>query len=304
MQQRLTPFAFIAPVRAYEPLFAKKSGNLFLVQLPCPQCLVALFFMCVDIVRELILQSGDVEESPGPHTCSVGNQTDSTIHIILANLEGGQALIMAELKSINSRLAATKPTLTELSSRITKTETECSSIPEIRSNVDKLLSSAVETSGALANADDKLSDAEGRSHRCNLVFYGIAEGASETRNDSANTITNLCKEHLRVSIEPSEIERAHRVGKAQPNKPQPTVVRFTFFKTREMVLSNCFKFKGTTFSVGEDYSAATRTVRREFLRFARDQNAPFKLRYKKLIIGNKTYYFDTTEMRVQERLPI
>lgn len=198
-------------------------------------------------------------------------------------------MIMSELKAINNRLAATKQTLSELSTCITTTETECSSIPEIRSNVDRLLSSAAETSSVLANVDDRLNDAEDRSRRCNLAFYGIAEGASETWNDSENLIINPCKDHLGLSIEPKEIERAHRVGKVQPNKHRPIVVKFTLFKTREMVLSNCTKFKGTSFSVGEDYSTATRITRRELLRFARDQNAPFKLRYKKLIIGNKTY---------------
>lgn len=66
------------------------------------------------------------------------------------------------------------------------------------------------------------------------------------------------------------------------------------------MLTKGVKFKDTPYSVGEDFCSATRFIRKELLRFARQNNAPFKLRHKKLLIGKKTFYYDMTTSQVKE----
>lgn len=55
-----------------------------------------------------------------------------------------------------------------------------------------------------------------------------------------------------------------------------------------------FKLKGTNFAIREDFSAAVRQVRSKLIRFAKEQGGPFKLRFDKVVMNGKSYYYDVT----------
>lgn len=179
-------------------------------------------------------------------------------------------------------------------------QTECSSIPEIRTDVVNLLATTSETTKAITNIDGRINDAEDRSRLNNLLFYSIEEKESDKWVDNENAVIKLCATNLNININPKEIARAHRLRKIVPGRNRPVIVNFNFFKTREAVLSNAAKLKGTHYSIAEDFCAATRSVRKELVRFAREQGAVFKLQYKRLVIGSKTYRYDSTHKNVEE----
>lgn len=58
-------------------------------------------------------------------------------------------------------------------------------------------------------------------------------------------------------------------------------------KDKETVLSKAYKFKGTPFSVSEDFMPSVRIAWRKLLEFAKPQGLPFKLGFDKLLIRNK-----------------
>ncbi|KAH8025484.1 hypothetical protein HPB51_008399 [Rhipicephalus microplus] len=221
------------------------------------------------------------------------------MYALLTTLEAGQATILAELKAINTRLTSTEQTLSDLVARIAQTEDQCKLLPDMRSDVDVLLRSSTQTSDSIAGIDERLNDAEDRLRRCHLVFYGISEGESESWSDSEKLVTDICTR--KIALEPKDIHTAHRIGKIARDKKRPIIVNFSSFKTKDDILSKAFKLKGTTVSISEDFCAATRSIHRELVRFARKQKVPFKLRYKKLIIDKKTYYYDTADKAVKER---
>ncbi|KAH9360489.1 hypothetical protein HPB48_009648 [Haemaphysalis longicornis] len=171
----------------------------------------------------------------------------------------------------------------------------------MRSDVVVLLSLSTQTSDSIASIEERLNDAEDRSRSCNLVFYGISEGESESWSDREKLVRDICNENLKIALEPKDIQRAHRIGKIACDKNSPIIVNFSSFKTKDDILSKAFKLKGTTVSISEDFCVATRSIHRELVRFAREQRAPFKLRYKKLIIDRKTYYYDAADKVVKER---
>ncbi|KAH8034731.1 hypothetical protein HPB51_000825 [Rhipicephalus microplus] len=139
-------------------------------------------------------------------------QSDQTMYALLATLEAGQATILAELKAINTRLTSTEQTLADLVARIAQTEDQCKLLPDMRSDVDVLLHSSTQTSDSIAGIEERLNDAEDRLRRCNLVFYGISEGESESWSDSEK----LCTTKLyRCKVNISEAAR----GLAQAPKP-------------------------------------------------------------------------------------
>lgn len=111
---------------------------------------------------------------------------------------------------------------------------------------------------------------------------------------------SLCSEHLNVKIDPKEVERAHRLGRYKPGQHRPVIVKFTSFKTKETILSNGKKLKGTTYAIGQDFSRSVQNARKHLIAFARSKSTPFSCPYKTLFLGSKRYVFDEMSQTVKE----
>ena len=59
------------------------------------------------------------------------------------------------------------------------------------------------------------------------------------------------------------IERSHRVGEKKRGQERQIVVQFNSYKDKLDVLRNCKKLKGTSFSIFEDFSKETASIRKE-----------------------------------------
>ncbi|KAH9384852.1 hypothetical protein HPB48_026879 [Haemaphysalis longicornis] len=138
----------------------------------------------------------------------------------------------------------------------------------------------------------RTEDAENRLRRNNLLFFGFSDDRAETWKQSEEHIIAFCSEKLEITIDPINIDRAHRIGAFQHNKDRPIVVRFSRFKERDAVLSACTKLKGTDFSVRQDVSRSVRMVQKRLLEFGKQQPLKYKLRHDKLIIGESVYVYD------------
>lgn len=58
------------------------------------------------------------------------------------------------------------------------------------------------------------------------------------------------------------------------------------------MLTSGVKLKDTEFFVREDFSRALRVARRKLLEFGRAQSLKYKLRYDKLFIDGRCYFYD------------
>lgn len=113
----------------------------------------------------------------------------------------------------------------------------------------------------------RLDDAEDRSRRENLIFFGIPDGPSENARQCEETIISIASDKLDISLPLDSIERAHRIGKFSSAKNRPLVVKLPTFKTKEMVFSKRSDFAGTGISVSEGFCEATRHARKKLLEF-------------------------------------
>lgn len=77
-------------------------------------------------------------------------------------------------------------------------------------------------------------------------------------------------------------------------------MKFSFFKQKEAVIRLCYKLKDTGVSVSEDYAKNVQFARKKLLEFARTQGSPFKLRFDKLVIGDKQFHFNYATSHVYE----
>ncbi|XP_042145362.1 uncharacterized protein LOC121835330, partial [Ixodes scapularis] len=246
------------------------------------------------VIRRLLMMSGDVETNPGP-------VTSSEILSELQKLSAGQIKLIEEVKGLKSQLQITDRTISDLGRRMTDLEGHYQGLSTLRAEVEATVTRAVHAARQVSDLEARVDDTENRSGRKNLIFYDVPDPSpTETFAQSEQRIIRLCSELFDVTLDSKEIERAHRLGSLSVERPRPIIVNFSFFKTKEAILSNDRKLKGTNFSMGEDFSRSVRNARKHLLAFARSKSAPFSLRYKTLLIGSKRYVFDESCQSVKE----
>lgn len=146
----------------------------------------------------------------------------------------------------------------------------------------------------MCDIEERLDDLENRSRRNNLIFYGFPDtNPKETYAQSEQIIINHCLKSFGLTVGTQDIERAHRLGRYSTNRKRPIIVKLSSFKTKESILSNGPKLKGTNLSIGEDFTRPVRTARKQLVTFARRKSVPFSLRFKTLHIGDQRYIFDS-----------
>lgn len=151
-----------------------------------------------------------------------------------------------------------------------------------------------------ASLQARLDEFEDRSRRENLIFYGIEDSASETWADSEEKVRSILNSTLNLQLPDEAIARAHRLGTFSPHKTRPVIARFTSFKTKDSVLSQKSKFRGTNISISADFCKATRAIRKKLIDFANATGHKFSLKYNKVVIGNKIYTYCASSDRVCE----
>lgn len=270
-----------------------KSDNRFLIVVLCPSEWSVAFMNCDKFVKDLLcrillLLSGDVESNPGPGA----DEVLATVLQTVQRIELGQDDIRNDLRALKNWQASVDVELRQLSARIRVLEVDTAALKNSSASPVQAPEVALEISDKLKSIESRCDDAENRLRRSNLLFFGLPDTSDETWSSAETKVINLCSETLGVTVEPSQIERAHRLGKYQEGKCRPVIVKFALFKDKQLVLEKGPKFKNTNYAVREDFSLKTRISRKHLLDFAKSQNATYKLSVDRLHIGDVTFVFD------------
>ena len=110
---------------------------------------------------------------------------------------------------------------------------------------------------------NKLIDLEDRSRRNDLRINGIKERKNETWEECEERINCLLGYKLDMDTSETWIEYAHRRGEKKTCYEKQIAVQFNSCKKKLHILRNCRKLKGTNFSVFEDFSKETISIRKE-----------------------------------------
>ena len=116
---------------------------------------------------------------------------------------------------------------------------------------------------------EKLVDLEDRSRRNNLRVDGMIESERENWEVTEEKVRSLFREQLNIS-EDIEIDRAHRVGRWDKNKPRTVILRCHSYKQKVEIQRAAKKLKGTGVYINDDYSNETLQIRKELLKTARE----------------------------------
>ncbi|KAH9361658.1 hypothetical protein HPB48_005189 [Haemaphysalis longicornis] len=190
--------------------------------------------------------------------------------------------------------------ITEINEKLGKTKQEIEGLNKSASEQANTITSLTQRVKDLQSRNNKL---ENRSRQQNLVFYGVDDNnRAETWDQSENLITTICKEELQIDLH--SIQKAHRVGRYTESGKRPIVVNFSSYKEKQSVLTNAKKFKGSPYSVDQDYSPETRDIRKrlwEYAKAKRTDKDEVKLKGDRIVINGQAFVWDKEEEVVQVR---
>ncbi|XP_065668172.1 uncharacterized protein LOC136088393 [Hydra vulgaris] len=135
------------------------------------------------------------------------------------------------------------------------------------------------------NLKSKLREMEDKSRRNKLMVDGLKENEGETWIDSKLKISKIFEEHLGLTN--IRIERAHRTGQRDLNKPRTIVLKLLDYKDKVEIKKKTSQLKGKNIYINEDYCAKTVTFRKALRDQMKVERAAGKyafISYDKLII--------------------
>jgi hypothetical protein len=172
------------------------------------------------------------------------------------------ALVDRVADKINDKLEdkITARVLEECESRFLTTERR---VDSMSAEIGKLRG---ELAASNAAYEAKLDAQEQYQRRNNIRIFGLPEQNGE---NVMELVTNLCRDKLKIEIEPSLIDRCHRVGRVTsrpgetPPRPRAILVKFVSYQTRRAVLTARRQLKNTAITIGEDLTRRRHSFLRE-----------------------------------------
>lgn len=98
-----------------------------------------------------------------------------------------------------------------------------------------------------------LNNIEQYSRSNNIRINGIEEGEKETTETTTNLVISKLNEQIpNLNLQARDIDIAHRLGKKIPRKRRQIIVKLVSRTTRNTIMRNVGKFKGTKIFLSED----------------------------------------------------
>lgn len=127
------------------------------------------------------------------------------------------------------------------------------------------------------------------SRKNNIIIFGLK---NENKNLADFTVKKL-NEVLDTNISINNIKDIYTIGKQKHNKP--IIVEFISYFTKQNVLKNCRKLKGTNINIAEQLSLdeiKINKILRQHLKEAQEKSSTAYIRGNKLYINGKEYTAD------------
>jgi len=191
----------------------------------------------------------------------------------------------------------------------TKAKSTDKQVGEIRAEVTSLAAENAKLKSANKSLADDMIDLKCRSMRDNLLFFGIteqnrppvSEASEETptqpQEDCAELVFDFCKTVLKIDDPKNtiSIDRAHRIGRFDPSKIRPIVVKFKDTSSK-VAVQNTLKAaklsRETPHNVSEQYPQEVKERRKVLIPImlqARREGKRAILVREKLFIDNVLY---------------
>ena len=142
-------------------------------------------------------------------------------------------------------------------SKVTLYEARFQNLENVFGSVKKQKKRLSQVETVIKSYDDRIRlleyktiDLEARSRRNNILFFGV----NESRNENCKaTVMRFLRDHLDITINEEDINRAHRVRRYDSRKKRPLIAGFQSYSLVESVMKEGHLLKETDLSISRDY---------------------------------------------------
>lgn len=132
-------------------------------------------------------------------------------------------------------------------------------LEESRGLVNELKLALDDRDKKIRHLECRLDDMEQYQRRQCLRIFGVPE----VENEDTDVIAIQVAEKTGVSLQVSDIDRSHRVGKKTDDRPRAIIVKFVSYRKRSEVFRNKRLLKGSQITVREDLTSTRHKLLRE-----------------------------------------
>lgn len=238
---------------------------------------------------QTLLIIGCVEPHPGP--------TNEEVLKDLSELKEMMRQSMTDNKNSSNSITNR---LDELNTKISAYDQK---LEVIQADLDSANNKITELEKCNSYLVQKIDDLECKNKSNNIILFGVNE-CTDAREDVEYKVTNILKEHCKLSIDSSKIENCFRLGKRDSENTRPILVILNSIKTKLEILKSSKLLKGTSIFISQDYTPKVRE-KRQFLhqcaRKAIESGHTVKI-FNDGIKVNNDMYFKTEELSNDEWL--
>ena len=175
----------------------------------------------------------------------------------------------------------------------------CSNVQTIKEELTNMKKIQAQTYMDTKGLIEKNIELEDRHRRNNIRIDGVPENLKENWEETAEKVKSLIKHKIKIN-DNIEIERAHRVGRRDNNKPRTIVCKLLRFNDKTKIQRNLKNLKDSGVYVNDDFSEETARLRQDLFRqqkIHRDNGKFAKVVYNRLVVQE---FKDSGNGRLQE----
>ena len=214
----------------------------------------------------LLTLGGDIEVNPGPPVerheldaamkslrSSMAEDTQQALKEMTDQLAGEIQKLSLCMKTVTDKLENIQGELAEVKSKLSYHEDFIEHISDRQGEIDH----------RLRKLEDNIERQEQRSRRDNVILYNVPEIENESFEDSENKFLETVNSVLPDSLERRDIKRAHRIGKAAPDKTRPLIASMNRSSDKYSILRTREELKKKGVGVSADRTVSQRAQLRE-----------------------------------------
>ncbi|KAL8618125.1 hypothetical protein ACOMHN_034352 [Nucella lapillus] len=221
----------------------------FAAEVPVRGALGLLLFGLFLSSSQRVLLGGDVEKNPGPNEIekkiqeSVSKLETKLVDSISQRLEKSVENQVVQLMQVVKCQAESLKRIEDAVIKLSKDMTDVKqAVEDNKSAITTLTVKQDNTSDAISDLQDEVDRLESFSRRNNVRLFGIPESArAEDFDTCAETVKKTLQNDIpQINWDNNPVERAHRIGRYNPNNPnpRPIIVKFTRWRDAMKVMRN------------------------------------------------------------------
>ena len=233
------------------------TGDVSQHQTPLPVDMSSLTSTVYDYDRSwLLILSGTVELNPGPMEreemeellASFGEKMMKRMDDISRDIKSDMKSIKTDINLMTGKLEKVENDVAALRSQMIEQEEQLDSIAEMQQHVEERLNVM----------EAKIEDQESRDRRDNVILHGVPELEGNGPDDCEERFLTTVNSVLPSPLRPSDIVRAHRLGRRVQGKTRPLIARMIKSSQKTAILQRRKDLRDKGYGVASDLTAKQR----------------------------------------------